>query len=78
MDVVDLRTSIRRLEKCPVLIASTEDGDDPEECGWPLTVRATYTIRGDDYGSWGSWSVAFGCGHDFVDMEASLRHTDEI
>lgn len=75
-EIRDLSSETTEIVACPAFIIN--DDGDAENCGMPLTVMITTTIRGDDYGSWPHYSAYFACGHSFEDMEVSLKYKDQI
>ena len=76
MDLTTLSTKTHTLSVCPAIIIGHHDA--ARICGERLVVIATTDVRGDDYGSFPAISVYFACGHTLAEMEAGLRHADEI
>lgn len=74
-EIHDLSSETTEIVACPVFIVGN---DGPENCGMPLRVMVTKTIRGDDYGDWPEFSVYFKCGHDFNEMMGSLKIAEFI
>lgn len=76
MSVETLSCTTTTLKRCPAFVLG-QDGL-PEACGLPLEVVAHTDIVGDDYGSWPTFDVYLRCGHTLADIEAGLKHRDEV